>query len=77
MRWITAKPDVQPNPKQTIKQLAFAIGKSIVKNGTKIKQGQKGISISQAIKESRTKLMKEMGQKMRIDFTNGLKVKRR
>jgi hypothetical protein len=78
MRWITAKPSVQPNPKQTIKQLAFAIGKSIVKNGTKIYQGkQKGISISQAIKESRTKLIKEMGQKMRIDFTNGLKVKRR
>jgi hypothetical protein len=69
--------NLMPNPKQTIKQLAFAIGKSIVKNGTKIKQGQKGISISQAIKESRTKLMKEMGQKMRIDFTNGLKVKRR
>ena len=77
IQWISAKPNIQPNPKQTIKQLAFAIGKSIVKNGTKIKQGRKGISISQAIKESRTKLMKEMGQKMRIDFTNGLKVKRR
>jgi hypothetical protein len=77
IQWISAKPNIQPNPKQTIKQLAFAIGKSIVKNGTSIKQGRKGISISQAIKESRTKLMKEMGQKMRIDFTNGLKVKRR
>ena len=77
MQWISAKPNIQPKPKQTIKQLAFAIGKSIVKNGTSIKQGRKGISVSQAIKESRTKLMKEMGQKMRIDFTNGLKVKRK
>ena len=50
---------------------------SIVKNGTGIKRGQKGISVSQAIKESKTKLLKEMGQKMRIDFTNGLKVKKK
>ena len=49
----------------------------LVKNGTGIKRGQKGISISQAIKESKTKLLKEMGQKMRIDFTNGLKVKKK
>jgi len=77
MEWISAKPNVQPNPKQTIKQLAFAIGNSIVKNGTSIKRGRKGISVSQAIKESKTKLLKDMGQKMRIDFTNGLKVKQR
>ena len=77
MEWISAKPNVQPKPKQTIKQLAFAIGNSIVKNGTGIKRGKKGISISQAIKESKTKLLKEMGQKMRIDFTNGLKVKKK
>ena len=68
---------IQPKEKQTIKQVAFAIGKSIVNEGTQIYQGQKGISISQAIKESKPTLLKEMGQKMMIDFKNGLKVKKR
>ena len=57
--------------------IEWVIGKSIVNEGTQIYQGQKGISISQAIKESKPTLLKEMGQKMMIDFKNGLKVKKR
>ena len=76
IEWVIAK-SIQPKEKQTIKQVAFAIGKSIVNEGTQIYQGQKGISISQAIKESKPTLLKEMGQKMMIDFKNGLKVKKR
>jgi hypothetical protein len=77
MEWISYK-GITPAPKQTIKQMAFAIANTISADGTRIFQRkEKGISISQAIKETKPKFLKEIGQKMIIDFKKGLKVKRK
>lgn len=72
--WIKAK-RIEPRPNEKIKQLAFRIAQSIVYKGTAIKRGQKGISISQAIKDEKPEFLKQVGAKMRIDFVKGLKIK--
>lgn len=55
---------------------AWAIAKSLVKKGSRIRQRrERGLDFERPIKENMPEYLKEIGKTMSLDFTNRLKIK--
>ncbi len=82
MSWMKAKGisplrkgKVLPSTDTNIRRAAGGIARNIVRHGTKIKQGEHGLDLKEAIDENKPQLLKDMGKEMILDFTEQFKIK--
>jgi len=67
--------EIVPSTSTNIRRAAGAIARSIVKQGTAIRRGEQGLDFQTPIQENMPQLLKDMGRKMVVEFTDKLKIK--
>lgn len=69
--------EIAPYTEDNIKRSAFNIARSIVKTGTSINKGRKGLNFEEAINANMTPFLESVGAEFVVSFTDKLKIKRK